>query len=362
MTQSCASRFRHLQARASPCLVAALVLAGCASSPPSEPNSESASPDVITNPGDLAYLQNNTTASKPHVHDYWGGQNSKVLYEGDFRLDLNQRSYQVQPGDGATVIVGTRWVNMTARFATANPFGGSPRVEVQLPTGRVYSFGFRNSQNGSIPTNDTTNDPPHSRVTRWTFKAMSDGASSALAPIDVHLTIILVRGPGPLSLQPGHPDDWGASRTLVPFDYSGKLFALGSNATSRVVRPNQYPSAYVVPQKPPLIPPNTGRLAISFAYNSSTPPPLHFAPVLSWKGADRANYEKVSVAPTTSRSGFLAWEVTVEPRMWDSPYANETQWSLRISWNGYPTNDAKWMDGDYHLWLVLYREPSRSAS
>jgi hypothetical protein len=100
-------------------------------------------------------------------------------------------------------------------------------------------------------------------------------------------------------------------------------------------------------------------------YNSSTPTQTHYRPLLSWHGADRrASFERVTVPPEQQaiqqQNGFYRWTIPVEPRHWDSPYANSTAWKIEAYWSGRAAQNINmggvtYMDGDYHLLVRAFR-------
>ena len=348
--------------RIPPLLLVALLVPGCVVD--GDPSSPTFTEDTtIRDPTDFSYLQKERGDRRPHVHDYWVGQQTIQVFSGSFQVDQSRGVFEVKLEDGTTIIPGTRWINVSAKWTSQGLPGNTLAVIASRPDHQRVSKDLApDGTPAVINTTDEFSDPPHAQITRWKFEIWRSGLQSLGASAQGTITVTIARTPGNLSLAPPHPDHWKTNTTLTLFDKAGPLFILGPRAVSNVVRPNQYPPVEVVPKAPSVIPPFTDEVQIELWFNSSTPPALHWAPLLSFHGADRSGWEKERMRPSAPSPGRLSWTIQVEPRMWDSPYVNDTYWQFYIEWRGDPQTEARYMDGNYHLRLEIRREIDSEAS
>lgn len=354
-------------------LVLVLVLAGCAGHGP-RPGSGTDGAIRITNPSDFSYLANRSGEYRPHVHDYWGGATELELLRQPFELRLGPRNdcnpsgpleafetkncASLQLPEGLTVFPGTRWVNVTIHWTAGG--GASPAVHLGWTAADHRSNGtFGHVADGArltIPTNESLNDVPHARLTRWAFLLYADGDQGTVSG---DARIVIARPPGELPVSPPAPDRWRNATVLTLLDVHGPLFE--AFTAGAVLRPGDQPPLFIVPKTPPVVPIETDRLTVRFHYNSTSPEAFQYTPRLGFHGADRYRLEKDDVVPDVARpaqrDGLFEWHLDVVPRQWDSPYANETAWLILVHWDGSSDSNASrsWMDGDYRLDLVAQR-------
>lgn len=162
-------------------------------------------------------------------------------------------------------------------------------------------------------------------------------------------------------------DSWGTATKRTLYDASGPLyefFGLGSQ-----LRPDNQPAGF--PALNGTVPNETATVDVGFAYNSTAPGGFGYHVLMSWHGADTSNEGPYSAPNQTQKGGNSevdAWRVAVAPRMWDSPHANTTRWQIAMSYDGQPGSNGHggasnaYVDGDYHLWVVISRASSAVSS
>jgi hypothetical protein len=328
-----------------------ILLAGCISTPPGE------NVPTITDPSDYSYLDDEEQRSKGHVHDYWGDRDSVTLLEQEVELTSTSRpgvrvGTRVELPEGSLFFPGTRWVNGTVTWPSqAVP---PPPVMIQYIAADNTNATVRFTAPGSfsIDVSETMNDPPHATDTVWTWTAMVDQPGKVKAKIVIEIK----RTPGPLPIAPPHPDLWGTDRSLIRFERSGQLKDLAR--AGGTPWPGAQPSGYHYPLKP--FPPFTKKAVVTFFYNSTTPAGLHYSPVLSWIAKNKIKPYAEDVAPTKSdprnSNGVFQWEFAYEPKMWDSPYAQNSRWLFFVDWAGKDGTQPTYVDGNFHTQVSAVRE------
>ncbi|MBI2077780.1 MAG: hypothetical protein HYT80_05325 [Euryarchaeota archaeon] len=341
-----------------------VLVSGCAVSPDGGNQGLGGEAEVgpdITDPANLTFAFDN----RAHVHDYWAGEFEKRIFDADFTFQLphvgsscdsgaNGKScLPVRPDEGTMIIPGTRWINATVTWTSSDSAPGKTVYLGWSAADHRTSGQFPDVKSGSIlsiPVNESLTDLPHARTTRWSFLLLLEGRAGAVSG---HISLTIARPEGPLPLAPAHPHLWGFNRSLTALDESGRLCAGVCPSGGKMPR-NQLRWT-----TPPIVPFDTERVRILFWFNSTTPSAGWFHPLLSWHGADRYGFERTDVAPQPGSPTALEWTIDVEPRMWDSPYASETSWGVRVSFEGQTGTlgnfPPSYMDGNYHLRVEFQR-------
>jgi hypothetical protein len=343
-------------------LALSLLFSGCVLGP-ADPNPPQDGGDahLVRDPSDYSYLDDPTNASRPHIHDYWGDRTEIEVLDKVFHLTFNRfegasdtlgrYSTFVYLPEGSTVFPGTALVNITVEWSSPDAVQKSLTVHwwaANPEYNGMADFPTGSSTTISVPSNDTTNDLPHTTASAWRLRLSMSGSAGSM---DVRVGVLIHRQAGELALAPAHPDLWGNNTSLTLHDGSG---ALSRPEASPSQKPPQYPRVEN------LTPAHATQVHVYLAYNSTTARDLHWKPVLSWHGADRhkGHWERERTSPSEHRSGpggeLLLWIIPVEPRMWDSPYASESQWTFEFDYESsrLPTS---YMKGDYHLWIEARR-------
>lgn len=318
---------------------------------------------VVTSPTDYSYLES-STRNGSHIHDYWNGQNELLVYDDDvtyqgFLTEDEGRFVTLTPPDGAMVIPGTRWINVTMHATTTVVGEIDYAFYYRAANQETNETPIAPEEELSLPVVEEMNDLPHSGVTQWSFALVlysSPSTTPDWADAEFSVVITIGKKPGPLPVAPPHPDHWNGADSLLRFEERGALDSvLGTGSEQPPMQPQSQ-----------LIPPLTATVVVRFDYNSSTDPNLHYRPELSWKGADRKQgMEELHAPPANSayrqQGGFAEWTIDVEPRMWDSFYASNSSWNFGIDWVRTEAAVVEvpfgpvWMDGDYQLVITAHR-------
>jgi hypothetical protein len=284
---------------------------------------------------------------RPHVHDYWNGTALKPF----LRHDINPRgssggSLEVgfSPEPGSTVVMGSSEIrfsfNLTVTGAESLSFSYGLRTR-----GAQNLTPIVPQQNLSIFLQPEQADFPHANISDWHFSIRLRSAAASGLRISGKVSADLVRGSDPLPQSPGHPEQWGGRMAAALFDQRGALqetFGLQTQAP---------PESLAIKA----VPWSSLELVLRLNYSSPTPPQLHYAPKLEFKAANGFG-PKESIPPGKSQpasgNGFYEWRIQLNSSMWDSPYASESKWDLRVDWaEPVPTVNLRpvFMKGEYQL-------------
>lgn len=322
---------------------------------------------VSTPPTDPIPTLSHAERERGVVYDYWGGQTSRVLFEGNFTFRTDTLFAHAENGNplaeygqwysceedsggcklvhfpaGAIVAPGTAALVMTGGW-TGSPFGGV-ELHVMDPTATVSYHRFNATGTRiQIPINDSLADPPNAAVSHWKVAALGgdqDGTPVmvGIAPLQVHLRIEIERRPGPLPISHGFADAWDATSTRRVANATGS-FSLGPDSTHR---PEDWSNVWPR-DKASIVPWGTKEVDMWFHYNSSLSTNTGWTPLLTWTSGDRNlyEYEGVDAPPTVAHavenSGYFLWRLPTEPRMWDPPTLNHTAWSFLLNVDGWPS-------------------------
>lgn len=289
--------------------------------------------------------------------DDWGSDSSKLLlvHRGSV-----PPSTVAQPHVRMSVPAGVRVLPGTDELVVTTTLSGAvdPRAALDLEF-RAANDAYRRvplflDRANRIDVDEAMNDwspDPHSRWQFWL-------ASRSAAPLQVDVTVEIVRAPGALPGFVEYDARWGKQDVVLAWDQKGSLFdaRVGpSGGANGLQTPSEAPAMRMIPPR------GVGELHIVLAYNSSSPTDLHYRPSLSYRGADKENpyWEEQGAPPTQAlrqqRDGRFEWTLPVEPRMWDSPFAERTRWDVVVNWRGDNGDAPVYMEGDYHFFIEVRR-------
>lgn len=340
-------------------LAFALAMSGCAgSSTVPGGSSTGRAAATITDATDFSDFEGSRCL--PHVHDYWDGQTKILIADStaDIPLGVTGGDALIPIKAGRTVIPGTRWIN-------ASVYANGTEIE---PFTFQLQYTTANNSHGVVPLSRTMgatinsaepmNDLPHSVLSRWSFGVKYTGKGTLTA----HYVIRIARGPGPLPMDPPHPDLWRNETRRVLYDKSGPVYELFGQGSK--LHPGQQPAGY--PGLNGTVPYGTQTMEVGFAYNSTATDGFPYTLLMSWHGADTDKsgpFSKPNTTQKSSKSELSKWTIAVEPRMVDSPYENTTRWEVLMSYDGKSgasgsgNADNAHVEGDYHLWVAITRSP-----
>lgn len=298
--------------------------------------------------------------------DEWGQATTKLILNQSFRTSYSlnpsavtccSSAMRVQPDPGVRISPGTRWINITLQLKDPNPPAVFVAFDLRAANEWVRSVALRDRFTTTVAVDEEMNDWAPDPDTRWTF------AVRASAPVGLEgiIRVEIGRPAEPLPATYAFRERWGGAPVVAMFDQRAAL------RDANVLSPMSVPVYGSQPPENPrlraLPPLGVEELRVVLYYNSSsTPSELHYRPLLSWAGADRAGegWEQERVPPQVahrqSQHGSYEWRLPVEPRMWDSPFAKASRWNLFLNWHGEPSNAVTWMDGDFHFRIEAVRE------
>lgn len=340
-----------------------MLLSGCASPHDAAGPEGRGTASTITAPTEWSYVADPNESGAPHVHDYWNGRSEVVLVEAPFQLSSRgavdslprapRADFALIPlPEGATVFPGTATINVTVQWSSSDTWAKRVAVYAVSPNQRAFEISDAPSgRTHALRLNESDWDLPHSTLSRWSASISLRGMG--IAPggsASGSIRLVIIRSNEPVRPSPPHPDWWKGNASVVLESARGPLLEAGGLGPT--VAPGQQPPEYVSNfSLIPVVPIGTERFTVRLEFNSGTNPAVHYQPLLAWKPADKRNYEMRGVRPTSEPKAWV-WNVPVEPRMWDSPYATNTGWTLGFPHHqgGYPWGPTL-MSGDWRLTL-----------
>jgi hypothetical protein len=388
------------------------LLAGCTAQP-SAPGSAPSQPAAQQHAGLLnsteaanftASTGNNTESDfaksldeKFHTHNYWGGATEKTLLDADIASsDLLPQASPTQLGlfafrAGAGRGLGTTPFSLpegnivppeTNKLEVKVTWADSPTI-----TGLRLAFSNASSERTTtlpplpkgggtytIPCDLLSNDIPHTSVSKWQFYLVpSNDVGPGVFNGTAHVAIKAYRN-DTLYLAPPHPDLWGANTTLPILNYSTP--AKETDAVFPVDAFLGLPGAitggsasddtgfgFIPMPNGTIVPPHTGvlQMVLTWKNNSTLPNPDDVHPELRYSPASTRQFFAPSNA--VRQGDHIVYTLPVDAKMWDSPYANKSQWAFIVflssqtaqTAQGLPLNAGQF-DGWYRLDVTAQRE------
>lgn len=365
-------------------LLASLLLAGCSagSTPESVGTTESA-PATETIAASPVEEPPTEFVPKFHTHDYWGGRESMILFEGRVEIgqdllaettltssaviigsttfDTKSDGEDVNTADKTDVVFqGTEHIEVTVRWADANTIPGLNFYYKPANTPTFTLLGPMETGNAqNVYLRQGMADMPHQlSLSRWKFRLEAFNPQTASFPIkafhakgSVEVSILIYNG-GERFIDPPHPYFFLGG----PNRYAGEVNQTLSNClfvnNTRVSpqQPQTSPLSYgcrldgfrVDP--PNIVPWETTKLVVDLWYNytgsaSGTAP---HALGLKVSASDSPEYRYP--AAVESKAGYARYELTVTEPMTDSPYATQSDWRYGV----YPiVADQRDYGGDF---------------
>lgn len=335
----------------------AAALSGCVDE--AEPTPADSPSNVVTDPLDYSYLDNETDDGS-HVHDYWNGQDT--LPVAGRQTTINSRcsgcgegSFEVmsvRPPSGSIVPQGAAFVDLTFTWteSEASRYDGAELwiktaadAEAQragaILSGETFRFNSTNEQN----------DPPHHVLSLWVFELHFTGGDEIIFEGDIAMEATATRG---LEIPPwpAHPDHWKGATELTIIDRDGSVFwydryELNGGTSS---------SCYIVcelshaPDEGVIVPPQTGHVAVELSFE---PGAIPTGIGLAYHGAD--TWDMQPLEPVEAEPLRWVYEIPIEPGRHDSPYALQSLWQFQLFLD-QPTPAQAW-HGDYHITVTAIK-------
>lgn len=282
-----------------------------------------------------------------HRHDYWQGREVATLFEGTVSLSTLPFfpkgegstpagvAYLKLP-PGSLVYEGAEKVTVVA---TPGAAGGSPEALLP-PSALTLQWLTAASSEWSepvqlahatpldIPVTARETDMPHSEVSLWNFRLLSDKPPTFE---DVHLVITATRGRDVVDW-PGHPDFYATTTERVVFDSAVRTHQYGFPENAFY----EGQDSWTRPEK--LISHGTGQLDVyvNITGFSSTPPMtpasyvlyVHNATQLGYVCCEYEGYDDVNGNNDLKTYHFV---IPVEVADMDGPYQPESRWGFRLA-------------------------------
>ncbi|HEX2021126.1 MAG TPA: hypothetical protein VHH36_00310, partial [Candidatus Thermoplasmatota archaeon] len=277
-----------------------------------------------------------------HRHDYWQGREVAVLFDGSVGLSAiplfpkGQGSTPAGVGyvklpPGALVYEGAEKVTV---LATADPIGGAvppPGLTIQWRTAAASEWSepvqLAYGTALDIPVSARETDMPHSTLSLWNFRLLSDRPPSFES---VLLNVTATRGRSVVDW-PGHPDFYASGPERVVFEgpVTTHQYGFPENAFY------EGQDSWTAPTR--LISHGTGVLDVYVNVTgfASTPPTtpagyylyVHNATQLGYVCCEYEGYDDVQGNNDLKTYHF---RVPVEEGDMDGPYQPESRWGFRL--------------------------------
>ncbi|HWG89432.1 MAG TPA: hypothetical protein VNZ52_01150 [Candidatus Thermoplasmatota archaeon] len=380
-------------------LAASGSLAGCLNDDDAPAPQETANTSDETAPtglvADNAAAKANATATgdfqkslddRVHFHDAWEGETEKVIFDGDiqsgailpsnpfflFNRQFSNGAVTFTLPEGSLILPETKEIVATVTF-TASPTVSALRIMWKSApeksfNGENVSADLAPGASAVIPTTVSSNDIPHTTVTKWYFRLVPIGPGEQATAWNgtAHVTLTIKRDEV-LLLSPPHPDLWKDNTTITL--YEGTFPA----KQTWIVFPAAGPLEAVAPsegfgeipiEEGRIVPPHTGKIHITLNWTNAdtTTGATNPRPAIAYSPANTRSFrtpDEVTVAGTT-----LEAFITTTPQMVDSPYDVQTNWFFftylasdsPTSGMFGPFGQVAKFDGTISVKIVLLRE------
>lgn len=308
-----------------------------------------------------------------HMHDYWGGKNDVVVFQGDVGPAL----FPFFPeGEGSTP-KGVTYITLPRGTPSSGPklvYEGATRVSflVQAPKLRGQenpappgvTFSYRTAADSAwrsgptltygkpveIAVKPDETDMPHSTQTLWNFRLLFDRPSVNDV---VNVTLTVHRG-GDVVNWPGHPDFYPDNRTeRVVFDGDVKTHVYGFPLDGFY----EGTEAWFPPKK--LISYGTGSLDVYVNVSSfASAPPIpatkyvlyvHNATQLGIGCCDGGTWQDAEGKNDLKTYHF---HLNVTPDGMDGPYQPGSRWGFHLAAVTAAFTDSTSYDVEYHITII----------
>lgn len=343
-------------------LALSTALAGCTGSTSQGPAvGEQNDSGVVTRPDDYSYLDNVTGADRWHVHDYWEGEDRRVVLErsdtcgctwgGDEPIqvaDVRGDTGEVVPQGASRVEVTVSWE--TTGTSTYAP----PELWVRTAADDEPQM-VQTVENGETVTLETTNDMndlPHQVLSAWVFQLRAvrdDGVLPMHWDGETTFHVEAFRGLD-IPAFPPHPDLWDGADELVVLDQTRTTLYRGNPENGNwAVFMGEAPWPHT-PQQGAVVPFDAGRVAVSITRTDSVPDnPTRGG--LSTHGADTREF--VRPQPESDDGTTRIYDVPVTNVMGDGPYALQSLWEFAV--HPDEPRDDEWYWGSYRIHVTAHR-------
>ncbi len=323
---------------------------------------------VVTDPN-----ENRTSADqRPHLHDYWGGQSELPLIDGVIAGDRVWSDFnpyaiaEFRPEPGAVVPQGASEIRLTIAWTDDDPANHYGRSELWVKKANQSAPTlFQEVASGDnlvIPTGDESNDLPHQSLSAWSFTLMLHTASSGSLVVvnyagvmsytgEVSMQASVVRGPHPIPIFEGHPDQWMNRTEIQLLSLSGVLRFDGDTEGDdfRCYYGDPCPF-YMVPANGTLVPLDADHVTMVLERGQGLNPVR-----AGLKYHDSAS-RGFDIPPEPEETVTVRiYTLPVGPGG-DGPYATQSQWEF-LFYISEPMDDQLVVIEEFTLNITAYKDP-----
>lgn len=302
----------------------------------------------------VAVDANQSFKGAAHVHDQWGGQDEKVIFDADVEEFVSGNWFETPE---AVVIPGAGRAEFRLDWDQIVD-GDGRRLGVDLPNldlnasephvDHVLDF----EKPGDTHTIDFTyeqNDPAHATKTLWSFKMAPHNPATQAAEGDTllmiaartlsdaadmqkaHLTWTLFRTYDCLPVDPPHYEFWEDRDSMVLFEATTE-HEYTATPTSSV----GYWRGFGTLPDNATIPPGTGTVRVTMTWQNDEPVPvplgLEYVTAAEDAGSTTTTWKRP--VPTEESADSRTYDLAIHPSETDSPYANKSDWDFRFYFDG----------------------------
>jgi hypothetical protein len=343
---------------------------------------------------------------KFHAHNYWGGALEKTLMDADvsasemtpsatpdglfryfFRFFFGRGGIGFTPfllPEGSIVPPEATHLEVTITWAQSLTITGLRLAYSNASSENIVFLDPLPPGGGTynLTTTLEANDIPHTTVSKWRFfLAPTSERVAGVVPTPAifngtaHVLVKAHRN-DTLYIAPPHPDFWKANTTLpiATFGRPAKetdvvfpaepILGIPGAVTGDEDPTDTGFSTFVPLPNNTIVPPHTGLLTIVLTWknNSTLPNPLDLHPAMLYSPAN--TFRLLRPTNEVREGDQITYTVEVDPRMWDSPYTNHTNWAFfvyltdqtqDINPAGFPLNVGQF-DGRYDIAITAERE------
>lgn len=313
---------------------------------------------------------------KFHTHDYWGIRETYTLYDGIVSLADDPREETEVTAQGATlgqkvftteddgdddgaadktdvVYQGTKEILVRLEWSAAT----IPGVAFAFKHANTPEFGepipAQSGQEFTISLQSRWADMAHQdSVSRWAFQLAAYNAEQSSSPFQAHVArgdvdvFMEIHRGDPSQIDPPHPafyceaDVLDAGQIDARISNGAMVTIDGGGTKEQVVLAGQWdglqpPAPHIVPTETSLL-----RAWLYYNYTGAAGENMH-ALGLKYHGADTVEYTYPEAADASD--GYAYYEIEVDGRMTDSPYAFQTDWEYGV----YPIVNGQEQQGDF---------------
>lgn len=315
--------------------VTASLVAGCSEDPPVA-GATVDPPCLVERPDDRSCLDANATSvDRPHLHDYWGGQDRLVVMDatahaGSVGFNEDGQWFMLRPDPDHVVPQGTSEVQVTIAWTAYEPthYSDTELMVVTAADREPWVAGpVASGDTVVIPSDNSRNDLPHQRLSAWQFilhAAPADPLGGVIFQADVTIRVEAVRGLD-IPLYPGHPDLWQGRTEIALFDEEVPLGILHGGIEVGPASAGPCIFACLETMRPDdgaIVPYDAAFVEVVVTHDQDLP----FRVGMTYHGA--ADRDTRELAPETDDGTTRTYRIPVGPDG-DGPYAKQSLWEFR---------------------------------